>query len=397
MKRSGMFFLSLLFLLPACQEKGLSPMQQEMKDIVDEVQQKYAPDRRVAYFKMEITPSKNSYVLKGETTLPEAKAELWQRLEALGGSSVVDSAVVLPAPGLEGKHWGLVSVSVCNMRSEPKHPSQLVTQALMGMPLRVWNKAGDFYLVQSPDDYFGWVDHGGFVLMDTATYQSWLQSPRAVCLDNYAFAYEHPSENAQKVTDLVAGNIVQSLDTKEGFTQISLPDGRRGFVKSIHLLPFDQWLDTRLPDAEHILASARDLMGSPYLWGGTSGKGVDCSGLTKIAFLLNGIQLPRDANQQAAVGIPVETDTSLSNLQPGDLLFFGQKKEGKQVEKISHVAIYMGDGKIIHASDRVMVESLRRGEPDFSEQRLNSFVRARRMLGPEAKGHVVWLKDLPLY
>lgn len=393
MKRSVFFLLLLLFLSAACKDEA---SLQKINHLADEVRQKYAPDKRVALFQTETVFSGSDIVLRGETNLPDAKAELMEKLRS-ASLSVTDSLAVLPSPTLNGKHWGMVNVSVCNMRSAPKHSAELATQALMGTPLRVWKEENGFYLVQSPDDYFGWVDDGGFVLMDSTTWQNGMNSPRSVCLNDYVFAYENPSEQAPKVTDLLAGNIVQTLENQGVFTKISLPDGRTGFVKSMHLMPLRTWLDTRQPDADHILASAREMMGRPYLWGGTSGKGMDCSGFTKMAYFLNGIQLPRDASQQVMVGEAVASDTTFSNLRPGDLLFFGKRAQGEQKEKITHVAIYLGDGKIIHASDMVEVESLRRGDPAFSEYRLNTYVRSQRIIGSEGKNGVVRLKDSPFY
>ena len=86
-----------------------------------------------------------------------------------------------------------------------------------------------------------------------------------------------------------------------------------------------------------------------------------------------------------------------AGLQPGDLLFFGRKATGEQPEKITHVAIYLGDGKIIHASGRVQVESLKRGAPDFTEYRLKSLVCARRMLQAPEQNGILPLSKVPLY
>ena len=107
---------------------------------------------------------------------------------------------------------------------------------------------------------------------------------------------------------------------------------------------------------------------------------MDCSGFTKTVYYLNGLMLPRDASQQVHVGIEVETDPSLKNLQPGDFLFFGRKATSSAKEKITHVAIYLGDGKMIHSSERVRIQSLKRGDEDFAENRLNTLVRAKRLL-----------------
>ncbi|MBI5914092.1 MAG: C40 family peptidase [Bacteroidetes bacterium] len=386
------FFIFILTTLGCQQNYQL----RQAKQIAEEVRQAFAPDKRVALFRIDTIMVGQPLVVRGETNLPEAKAQFFEKMTA-AGIAFTDSLLLLPAADLEGKDLGVVNVSVCNMRSEPKHSAELATQALLGATLRVWKRQGDFFLVQSPDDYFGWVDDGGFSSMDSVEYQKWVVSAKAICLHDYVFAYAMPDENAPKVSDLLAGNMVQVIENQGVFTKIAFPDGRTGFVKTNHLMPLGIWLDSRQPDAAHLLASAGEMMGRPYLWGGTSGKGVDCSGFTKMAFFLNGLQLPRDASQQVHIGETVETDTTLANLQPGDLLFFGRKATPEKKEKITHVAIYLGDGSIIHASDRVKVESLRRGAPDFNENRLKSLVRCKRVIGQEGRNGVLRVADSPFY
>lgn len=388
--------LSLPFvLLSACH----SDTEQVRKsyEIYLQVRPKYVADSRTALFTATFVEEMNGLTLRGETVFPEAKAKLLAGLQA-AGISVADSMELLPYPALAGKIRGIVSVSVCNIRSAPKHSAELGTQALLGTPLRVWKQDGDFYLIQTPDDYFGWVDDGGLALMDEAAFGKWMQSERAVCLADQTYVFAGPDISTEKVSELLAGNILQVLEGQGAFTKIAFPDGRTGFVQSSALLPYPDWLSSRQPTADNILASAREFIGRPYLWGGTSGKGMDCSGFTKTVFYLNGIQLERDASLQVHTGELVETDTTnWANLQPGDLLFFGRHATKEKKERISHVAIYLGDGKIIHASDRVKVESLRRGDPTFAEGRLKSFIRAKRMLGSEGKNGVVALKDSPWY
>ncbi len=369
----------------------------QVKQIAEALRLEYAPDKRVALFQIDTIVNRKKLEIHGETTLTEAKKALVEKLGA-AGIDFVDSLVLLPSHELQDKHMGVVSVSVCNIRSEPRHAAELATQALLGTTLRVWKKQGDFYLVQSPDDYFGWLDGGAFQLMTTGEHEKWVTSSRAMVIQDFVFAYENPSEQSLKTTDLLAGNLVQIVDKQPIFTKIALPDGRQGFVKNEWLSPLANWLDSRQASPFNILATAQEMMGRPYLWGGTSGKGMDCSGFTKMVFFLNGIQLPRDASQQVHTGELVETDTgSLKNLQPGDLLFFGRKATPEKKERISHVAIYMGGGKIIHASDRVKVESLVRGDPTFVPDRLATFVRSKRILGQEGKNGVVRVFESPYY
>jgi cell wall-associated NlpC family hydrolase len=203
-------------------------------------------------------------------------------------------------------------------------------------------------------------------------------------MEDFIFGYSQADEKSPKVSDLVAGNILKGKKEATTFSRVTFPDGRVAFVKSSMLMNYNDWLASRKPEEEEILKSAFEMMGRPYLWGGTSGKGVDCSGFTKMVYYLNGVQLPRDANQQADVGEDVPSDTTFSNLLPGDLLFFGRKATEGEKERITHVGIYLGNGKMIHSSNMVEIGGLRRGEPDFSEYRLTSFVRARRMIGVSA-------------
>ncbi len=377
-----------------CQQKYQLRLAQQ---IAEETRMEFAPDKRVALFRVDSLQKGKIITIVGETNLPEAKNSFYEKLKNAGIGSV-DKLRLLPDAELAGKHFGVVNVSVCNFRSAPKHSAELATQALLGTSLRVWKKEGDFFLVQSPDGYFGWLDDGGLQLMTAVEHEQWLNSKRAVITQDFIFAYEKADEKSGKVADLLAGNMVQIVENQGLFTIVAFPDARFGFVASTHLAPLNDWLNSRNATANNILASAKEMMGRPYLWGGTSGKGMDCSGFTKLVYQLNGIQLPRDASQQVHVGELVETDTTTwANLLPGDLLFFGSHATPEKKERISHVAIYLGNGNIIHASDRIKVESIQRGGKGFVEDRVKTFVRSKRIIGQEGKNGVMRLSDLPFY
>ena len=109
------------------------------------------------------------------------------------------------------------------------------------------------------------------------------------------------------------------------FYKVNYPDGREAFVKKDEAKLFNEWYNSLNPTGETILNTAYRFMGIPYLWGGTSTKGMDCSGFTKTVYFLNGIILSRDASQQVNTGELVDTKDGWKNLQAGDLLFFGRK------------------------------------------------------------------------
>ncbi|MCO6486928.1 MAG: C40 family peptidase [Phaeodactylibacter sp.] len=393
MKPTTLFLLFTLTLF-SCQDQGGLPP--EVEALLEKTRQAHAPDKRVALFDVTAGQDGKQILLSGESNLPEAVRSLESSLQE-AGFSTANSIRLLPDTSLRGRIYGVVNLSACNIRSEPRHSAELSTQSTLGTPLRLYKEMDGWFLVQTPDGYLGWLDPGGFVAMTEAEYGQWQQAEKVVYLPDQGFSLAEPTPAARRVSDLLAGNILAYLGSQEGFSQVQYPDGRTACVPDEALMNYELWLASHNPDAEKIIETAFRFMGRPYLWGGTSGKGVDCSGFTKTVFYLNGLLLPRDASQQVHVGTPVETDTTLADLQPGDLLFFGRKASEEKPERITHVAIYLGDGRIIHASGKVEVESLRRGDPDFTEYRLNSFVRAKRMLHAPEQNGVLPLEKVTVY
>lgn len=355
---------------------------------------RFAPDKRTAHFDIQASDAQGqAWLLEGETNLPEAKKHL---LEAFDKSHLpyTDRIKVLPeAGGLQGNYWAVVPLSACNIRSQARHAAELATQATLGAPLRVLKREGSWFWVQTPDGYLGWVDEGGLCLMDKTRFDAWQKADKVVYLPEMGFARSTPNATGAVVSDLLAGNILINLGKKGKYIKTGFPDGRTAFVPAKELMDANEWLRQRQPNADNIIHTARHFMGRPYLWGGTSGKGVDCSGFTKSVFFMNGLMLPRDASQQVHTGTEIPTDSTLANLLPGDLLFFGKAATASTPEKVTHVALYLGEGLIIHASGAVKIESLRRGQPQFAEDRLRTFLRARRLLDAPGRNGVIWLKD----
>lgn len=393
--RLFLFFVFLSFF--SC--KYYSTIPGEISELIETVQKKYAPDRRVARFQVESQLENRVIVLRGETNLPEAKDSLLSRIKKLG-ISFRDRILLLPDKSLNGKEFGVVRVSVGNIRTEPKHSAELTTQATLGTILRVLKKEGDWFLVQTPDDYIAWLDRGGFILMNKKELETWKSRDKFVYLPELGFALSEPNTNSEVVSDLLAGNILLDLEKEGSFAKIAFPDGRTAYVPHNEVMPYEEWKMSRNPNVGNIIATAKKFMGRPYLWGGTSGKGIDCSGFTKSVFFLNGVLIARDASQQVHTGVLVDTDSTLVNLESGDFLFFGRKATPEKKERISHVGIYLGDGKMIHSgadNGGVKIESLRRGDPDFAEHRLNTFIRAKRMLTSLGENGIGLLAESPYY
>ena len=351
-----------------------------LNKLIDEVKNEFAPDKRVAVFQIDASTDSGKIILSGETNLIQAKEKLINGLNSLH-FEYVDKIAVLPTPDLEDKIYGLVNLSVANIRTLPDHPEELSTQALLGTPVRILKKDSGFYLVQTPDDYISWVDDAGITPITKLQLTDWVNSQKIIYLKEYGFSYLSADYNSDRISDLTAGNILVKLGEENNFIKVKYPDDRIAFIEKEYCKNYNDWLAEIKPTGSDIVLTARKFMGVPYLWGGTSAKGMDCSGFTKTVYFLNGIVLSRDASQQVNTGVLIDTQTGFENLVAGDLLFFGSRETEAKKERITHVGIYIGNYEFIHAAGRVKINSFDKDADNFSNYRLNGFIRAKRILG----------------
>ena len=157
-------------------------------------------------------------------------------------------------------------------------------------------------------------------------------------------------------------------------------DHRAGFLPKSAAEDYAAWKQSRQPTAENIERTARALLGRPYLWGANSPKGMDCSGFVKLVFYMNGVELKRNARDQAQQGTPVPIDANFSQLKKGDLVYFGARARGDRPERVMHIGIYLGKKHFIQSSERVQISSLDLNSPIRDEHRIRSLLGARRVL-----------------
>lgn len=372
--RSMLFLILILGITMQAQQFT----EEQISNAIAGVKKKYAPDKRVALFDVQFSITGKDLTLTGETNLKEAKAEL---LSSLKQFNISDEIKLLPSDELNGYVKGVVNLSVANIRSKPDHPAELITQALLGTPLEILKEGPDeWYLVQTPEGYIGWLDHSGFQSFTTDEMQKWMKSDKLIYTDIYGFVYSGEDQKGGTISDITGGGVLKLEGKGKNFFKVEFPDGRKGFVPKTAALPVKEWLMGLKQAPKDVENTAKKFLGVPYLWGGTSPKGMDCSGFTKTVYFLNGIVLARDASQQELYGEPVDISNGYGNLKTGDLLFFGPEPVEGKPQRITHVGIYLGDLKFIHAAGMVGINSFDPNSPIFSEYRTGMFISAKRIL-----------------
>ncbi len=391
--------LTLLGAGPTTPRKNNAPKRikadSSITQIIESFTLRFAPDKRTAIFQIDAFKQNNQLILTGRTNLFGAKSFLLDRLKT-EKVPIVDEVKTLPEAELEDKVYGLVEVSVCNIRYSPKHSGEMASQALMGTPLRILEREDNgWLLVQTPDQYISWVDRGAITMMNKDGIDRWKNAPKIIYTRAYGSAYSEANEESATVSDLVAGCMMELISEVGEFYQVQFPDQRQGYVSKREANTYNQWLAGLSATEENLVKTSKRMMGIPYLWGGTSFKGVDCSGFTKTVYFLNGIVLPRDASQQVSVGETIDKTGNWSDLKPGDLLFFGEKREDGS-EKVVHVAMWLGNGEYIHASDKVRVNSMIATAPNYDDYNAKRYLRAKRILKTGMAG-VGTLKENVVY
>ncbi|MDO4585662.1 MAG: NlpC/P60 family protein [Planctomycetia bacterium] len=401
MKTRFSFFL-LLYLLFGfsfgySQEKSVEDLEKGLKLI----QNQWRPDWRLGVFEWSLGEMNGQPYLNGKTTSPEAKQAVLELLKKDFPHYQVDF-IIAPQENAElnDRFYGVVTLSVINLRYDPDYSAELGTQALLGMPVRIIDKAKNsgWIRIQMPNGYLGYTTSGSVQPMTKDEYNSWISASKIVFTDFFGFVYSEPDKDSSTISDLVAGNVLTLENSdNELFYQVAFPDGRIGWILKESSIPFDIWLATRDLSAENVTKTAKKFLGFPYFWAGTSTKGIDCSGFVSIVFFLNRIIILRDASQQMRDGINIDVSEGYHNLKPGDLLYFGTPKSETNLG-ITHTGIYLGDSEFIHAATSVKINSLDPNRSDnFFQFRTSRLVKATRLIDAPFSNSFMPVENNPFY
>jgi gamma-D-glutamyl-L-lysine dipeptidyl-peptidase len=261
------------------------------------------------------------------------------------------------------RSYGIVQIAALDLRRRPDHRSELGTQLLLGEGVRILERraGGAWCRVESEaDGYRGWVRSWGLAEVDARRAAAWRRRARARIGALYAEAREAPGRGAL-VTPLLWSARVVALGRRGRHSRVALPDGRDAWVETSALA------GRRPPD---LVARVRSLLGVPYLWGGRTAVGIDCSGFTQLVLAERGIRVPRDAADQERRTRPVH---NVDRAQAGDLVFFGDRPG-----PAGHVGLMLGGGYYAHARGRVRINSIDPRNPLYDKALGAQIRRAQR-------------------
>ncbi len=251
-----------------------------------------------------------------------------------------------------------VNVSFANIYRKPTFHSEVDTQVVLWEKLEVMEKIDAFLRVQTEDHYEGWLNEHQIAVCRQP------QAELRLVTQTIVDVFGEPNTQADLLRRIGAGAYLPVLEEKEGWCKVLLPDEQTGYITSAAFAPVADF------KRQEALRMAQQFLGVTYIWGGKTPFGLDCSGLVQLTFKLLGQAVRRDAWMQFEDARPVSTNPAEARV--GDLYFFAENGD-----KITHVALALGNKKFIHARGMVRINSLDEDHPDFSPDLLHDFVEVR--------------------
>lgn len=269
---------------------------------------------------------------------------------------------------------GVVTKNVVPLRTEPDGSTEQVTQALLGQPVVAEGGQGQWLFVQTWDTYRGWIPMHAVRILEGQSSGYASTGPVAVIRELIVDVMEEPRERAGIITKATISAELEVVEAKGQWVELRLPGGRAGFVRSSQAKLVDRDLAQTiwLPQPSRLVETAVRLVGVPYLWGGTSPFGIDCSGFVQLIHRIHNVTLLRDANIQA--GDPRGERVEKHNLRTGDLVFFGKGRD-PDLKAITHVGMALDSDRFIHSCGPSGVVITPFTEPRYVE----TYWGARRM------------------
>ncbi len=364
---------ALLLLISACSTD--KQIREEWTARIHSIQAAYVPDRTLEVFDVQLNKQGSQWLVQGETSKPAAKQAVLHLADSLfGHSAYQENLRLLPDASLGDSIYALVNLAVTPLRRQPRHAAEMVDQVILGHQVKLLKQEKSWYLVQTEYGYLGWISGYAFARLNLSGLKAWTESPLARVTALFTEIYRRPDVQAEALASAVLNVHLKLIKRGRKWSKVQLPAGDEGYIPTAHIAPFQGNVDGQQLTAEAIIATAKRMLGIPYLWGGNSSVGNDCSGFTQTVFEANGLLLPRDARQQAIVGKKIVPEKDFSNVRPADLLFFGSGKN------ITHVGISLGGYDFIHQDSDVHVNSFDSTAANYNKYRTRTLKKIMRII-----------------
>lgn len=259
--------------------------------------------------------------------------------------------------------YGWITINMADMRDKPQYNSERVNQLLFSDFVKVLDEKNNFFKVEKFDKYIGWVDKRFVSLCSYKDYQQFLKQKKYVVTAKTLLVATKPDMPINPHF-LYYGTKLSGSKLQNNRFKVSLPDKSSCVMSSsgVKLIPKQDI------SASFVIKEAKRFLGVPYLWGGITAIGFDCSGFTQTILSRFGVTIPRDTKEQITIGVEISRD----KVRTGDLLFFDR-----------HVGFAIGKYKLIHSSiggGGVKINSLTQTDKDYRKDLDESFKTARRIL-----------------
>lgn len=227
-----------------------------------------------------------------------------------------------------------VITNLTGLYNTPSFLNPLVSELVYGTELEVLGEHERWVFTRQNDGYLGWV-FAPYLGTETRPEGTHLVLGPSVNL------YVEPASNGELASRVMSGTTLNVEKTEGDWAFVNAH--KRGWIPMSALRALDDLPKTAEERRAAIIQDARQMMGVPYLWGGCTGNGIDCSGFSRLLHRWVGLEIPRDADLQHAVATPIDR-----SFEPGDLLFFSEREDGGR--GITHVGVSLGGWKMIHSS-----------------------------------------------
>lgn len=322
-------------------------------ELVRDVRQEQFGDRRSTLIEVSVDEQRDSVRLYG-TVLDRPVAEAFVAALRRRAPEVAWQDELTPLVAGAQHGWAMLRRAVADVWAEPRSHAERVSQVVWGEAVEVLRlNENDWAFVRLPDGYLGWMHCEALLPCTGAEAAAWLGGATHVVTDPWAPCYRSPlPDPAQQIATLGWGAKVQLQGTQGALSSVLCPSGEQWWIPSSALLAWEERPPATVEGLTTVVGSVQRLMGVPYLWGGRTSFGIDCSGLCQAMYKMVGIPLRRDADQQCRMGTAVSRD----EIRLGDLLFFGTcgdpHADPTARQQVTHVAFALGRDSFLHSSSR---------------------------------------------